>query len=90
MKKLLVVLFACCLFAACESDDNHSNDEGFTGDILNTWVYDHPEEGITEVISFKDNGVFYFSDKVTGIFDFENDISDVILWFDINDVFIHT
>lgn len=73
MKKLLVVLFACCLFAACESDDNHSIDEGFTGDLLNTWVYDHPEEGITEVISFKDNGVFYFSDKVTGIFDFENE-----------------
>lgn len=69
MRKLFLLALSV-LFIGCSNKGQHTPVQEF--DIFHTWVYDSPEKGVTESMTFTPDGVFYYSNKVTGMYEFEN------------------
>lgn len=78
MKRYLFLIASCmCLFVSCDKDktalDGSEKEDISESSLFHTWVYDHPEDGVSEVLTFKETGVFYYSSKVTEPYSFECD-----------------
>lgn len=50
--------------------------------LCGEWVYDHPELGVWETMKFLPSGVFYYSNKVSGEWNFSNDNNGGRYWID--------
>lgn len=82
MKKLFFYLITfTILMTACHEEPRNSFNLQIN-DLEGEWVYDHPEEGIWEVQKFLPSGVFYYSNKVTGDWKFQNYKNDGRYWID--------
>lgn len=71
MKKFILLSLLCVLFAACH-DDKDEPQKVQIDQLVGQWVYDHPEEGIWETQKFLPSGVFYYWNKVSGGWKFQN------------------
>lgn len=84
MKKILLMMLSCVLFAACSDEPKEETSATLFDQLIGEWVYDHPEEGVWEVQKFVNSGVFYYSNKVTGDWEFENNMNPGRFWVDDN------
>lgn len=75
---LILVLFISAFgMVSCNPDPDPEPDFKINASQLEgVWVYNHPEKGIWEEQKFLTNGVFYFSNRVTGEFSFSNKLVD--------------
>lgn len=75
MKKIAMLFsFALLLTGCCEESNlvpSIIHPEKLAGD----WVYDHPEEGVWEIMKFTSSGVFYYSNDVA-TWNIENNRND--------------
>ena len=85
MKKLLWLIISCVLFVACKDEKDEPLMTVQIDQLVGQWVYDHPEEGIWEVQKFLPSGVFYYWNKVSGGWKFQNTANDGRFWIEDND-----
>ena len=72
----LILFISVFGLVACNPDPD-PEDDGLKADLLvGEWVYNNPEEGTWEKQKFLSNGVFYFSNRVIGEYNFSNKMVD--------------
>lgn len=81
MKNFILLVFSCLLLVACHEDEPQPVR---IDQLVGTWVYDHPEEGIWETQKFLPSGVFYYWNKVSGGWKFQNTGNDGRYWIEEN------
>lgn len=81
MKKVFWLILSCVLFIGC-SDDKDEPVGVQIDQLVGEWVYDHPEEGVWETQKFLPSGVFYYWNKVSGGWKFQNTANGGRYWIE--------
>lgn len=84
MKQVIWLMLSCVLFVACK-DEKDEPTKVQIDQLVGQWVYDHPEDGVWETQKFLPSGIFYYWNKVSGGWKFQNTANDGRFWIEDND-----
>lgn len=71
MKKVFVFVLCAIAFCSCCKEVEKPTID-YASLLVGQWVYDHPEDGVWEIMEFTSSGMFYYSNS-NDLYEFENE-----------------
>ena len=71
MKKVFVFVLCAIVFCSCKKDEEKPAVD-YASLLVGQWVYDHPEDGVWEIMEFTSSGMFYYSNS-NDLYELENE-----------------